>query len=114
MERGFEVDKKAPHGSMASHDLAKLKRDLLTKLGRGDEALDAAWADYRKHPSTYTYDDLMKYVPKAERKQWHEKAIEAAMGADLHSVMDLLLKRPRSWTGSPSSCVRPRTMTWKI
>ncbi len=77
---------------MASHDFAKLKRDLLTKLGRGDEALDAAWSDYRKHPSTYTYDDLMKYVPKAQRKAWHEKAIEASMGVDLRSIMDLLLK----------------------
>jgi len=92
VERGFEVDKQTPHGSMASHDLAKLKRDLLTKLNRGDEALDAAWADYRQHPSTYSYDDLMKYVPKGQRKQWHEKAIEAAMGADLRSIMDLLLK----------------------
>ena len=92
VERGFAVDKQTPHGSMSSHDLAKLKRDLLTKLGRGNEALDAAWADYRKHPSTYTYDDLMKYVPKGQRKQWHEKAIEAAMGADLRSIMDLLLK----------------------
>jgi hypothetical protein len=92
VERGFEVDKQTPHGSMASHDLAQLKRDLLTKLGRGDDALDAAWSDYRKHPSTYTYDDLMKYVPKGQRKAWHKKAIEAAMSADLHSIMDLLLE----------------------
>ncbi len=92
VERGFEVDKQTLHGSMASHDLAKLKRDLLTKLGRGDEALDAAWSDYRKHPSTYSYNALMKYVPKAQRKAWHEKAIKAAMDADLRSIMDLLLK----------------------
>lgn len=92
VERGVEVDKQTPHGSTSSHDLARLKRDLLTKLGRGDEALDAAWADYREHPGTYTYDHLMKYVPKAQRKQWHEKAIEAATGAGLHSIMDLLLK----------------------
>lgn len=92
VERGFEIDKQTPHGSMSSHDLANLKRDLLTKLGRGDEALDAAWTDYRKHPSAHTYDDLMKYVPKGQRKQWHEKAIEAAMGDDLHFVMGLLLK----------------------
>jgi len=81
VERGFEVDKQSPYGSVASHDLAKLKRDLLTKLGRGDQALDAAWSDYREHPSAYTYDDLMKCVPKAQRKEWHEKAIEAAMEA---------------------------------
>ena len=92
VERGFDVDKQTPHGSIASHDLAKLKRGLLTKLGQGDEALDAAWSDYRKHPSTYTYDDLMKYVPKGQRKEWHEKALEVATAADLCSIMELLLK----------------------
>jgi hypothetical protein len=91
VERGIDVDKKAPRGSMAGHDLAKLKRDILSKLGRGNEALDAAWADYREHPSKYTYDDLMQFVPKAERSKWHEKAIDAAGEADLHSAMDLLV-----------------------
>ncbi len=91
VERGIGLDKQTPHGSMAELELAKLKRKVLTKLGRGDEALDAAWADYREHPGKYAYDDLMKFVPKAERARWHEKAIEAAMGADLHSGMDLLL-----------------------
>jgi hypothetical protein len=76
---------------MAGHELARLKRDILTKLGRGNEALDAAWADYREHPSKYTYDDLMKFVPKAEHTHWHEKAIEAAVGADLHSAIELLV-----------------------
>jgi len=92
VERGLEVDRQTPHGSMAGHDLAELKRNLLTKLGRGDEALDAAWSDYRKHPSTYTYDHLMKYVPKGQRKAWHQKAMEAAKGADLHSVMELFVE----------------------
>jgi hypothetical protein len=92
VERGLALDKKDPHGSMAGHDLAHLKRDLLTKLGRGNEALDAAWAEFRAHPSKYSYEDLMKYVPKAERRAWHEKAIEAAKGADLHSLIELLLE----------------------
>ncbi|MEA3411963.1 MAG: hypothetical protein U9R74_10540 [Pseudomonadota bacterium] len=91
VERGIDLDKKTPHGSTAGHDLAKLKRGILTRLGRGNEALDAAWADYREHPSKYTYDDLMKFVPKAARTQWHEKAIDAAGGADLHSAMELLV-----------------------
>ena len=91
VERGLALDKKDPHGFMASHDLAHLKRELLTKLGRGDEALEAAWAGYRAHPSKYSYADLMKYVPQAERAAWHEKALEAATGADLHSLIELLL-----------------------
>ncbi len=91
VDRGIDLDKKTPHGSMAGHDLAKLKRELLTKLGRGKEALEAAWADYREHPGKYTYNDLMKFVPKAERTAWHEKALAAAKGADLHSAIDLLV-----------------------
>ena len=92
VERGIELTKKAPHSSMAGHDLAKLRRDLLTKLGRGNEALEAAWAEYRGHPSTYSYDELMKYVPKEEHAAWHEKAIETARGTDLHSLIGLLLQ----------------------
>ena len=92
VERGIDLDQETPHGSTAGYDLATLKRELLTKLGRGNEALDAAWADYCKHLSKYTYDDLMKFVPMAERKTWHKKAIEAANGADLQTLMDLLLE----------------------
>ena len=92
VERGIEKDKRAPHSSMAGYDLAKLKRDLLKKLGRDNEALDAAWSDYIIHPSRHSYDELMKYVPRAERATWHEKAIEAAQGGDLPSVMELFVK----------------------
>lgn len=92
VERGIALAKKASSGSMAGYDLAALKRALLTSLGRGNEARDAAWAEYREHPSKYSYDDLMKYVPKTERGGWHEKAIAAAMGTDLHSLIELLLE----------------------
>lgn len=92
VERGIELDAKTPQGSMAGHDLAELKRDLLVKLGRGNEALEAAWAQYRGHPSKYSYDDLMNYVPKGERAAWHQKAIEAAGGEDLGSLIELLLQ----------------------
>jgi hypothetical protein len=91
VERGIDLDKRTPHGSTAGHDLAKLKKELLAKLGRGDEALDAAWGDYRESPSVYRYNDLMKFVPEAERAKWHEKAIDVAEGADLDSAMELLL-----------------------
>ncbi|MGB5450674.1 MAG: DUF6880 family protein [Sedimenticolaceae bacterium] len=91
VDRGINLDMPAPQGSMAGHDLAKLRRDILAKLGRGDEALAAAWADYCEHPSKYSYDELMKFVPKVERTKWHEKAMAATMGADLHAAMDLLV-----------------------
>lgn len=88
----MDLAQKAPNSSMAGYDLAKLKRDLLVKLGRGREALEAAWAEYRDHPSKYAYGDLMKYVPTAEHAVWHEKAMEAAGDSDLHSLIELLLE----------------------
>lgn len=92
VERGIEIGAKTMHGSGAGYDLTQLKPRLLTKLGRESEALEAAWAEYREHPSKYSYDNLMKFVPKTERPVWHEKAIEAAKGTDLHSLIELLLE----------------------
>jgi hypothetical protein len=34
----------------------------------------------------------MEYVPTTERATWHEKALEAAKGADLHSLVELFLE----------------------
>jgi hypothetical protein len=59
IKRGSALDRKSQFRSMAAYDLDKLHRELLSKLGRADEALRAAWADFRKHPSKFTYDDLM-------------------------------------------------------
>ena len=92
VERGLALDAKDPHGSITRHDLDHLKRDLLTKLGRGKEALEAAWVDFQAHPGKYSYDDLMKYVPKTERRAWHKKAIDAATGTDLYSLIELLIE----------------------
>ena len=92
VERGMDLDRKTAHGSAAGYDLVRLQRELLAKLGRGDEALDAAWAEYQKNPSKYSYEDVMQFVPKAQRAVWHEKAMGAAKVADLHSVMELFVE----------------------
>jgi len=92
VDRGIALDRKELSGSSAGYDLAELKRRLLIKLGRGREALDDAWADFRNHPSIYSYNDLMKLVPKADRPAWHRKAIVAATGASLQCHMELLLE----------------------
>jgi hypothetical protein len=92
VDRGIELDQKNPHGSAAGYDLTRLRRELLTKLARGDEAINSAWGEYRKSPSRFSFDDLMKVVPKAERAVWRERALDAKKGADLHSVMELLVE----------------------
>ncbi len=77
---------------MAVYDLAKMKREILTKLGRGGDAREEAWAEFREHPSKDTYEELMRFVPKAKRAEWHGKAMEAASGSDLGSLIELWLK----------------------
>jgi hypothetical protein len=42
VERGIALANQTSSGSMAGYDLSALKRALLTKLGRAEEALDAA------------------------------------------------------------------------
>jgi hypothetical protein len=92
VHRGLAVEKTRPHGSIAGHDLARLKRELLTKLGRSRDALEEAWAEFREAPSTFSYEELMRFVPKAERAAWHAKAMNAAERADLGSLIELLLE----------------------
>ena len=92
VERGRGLDREMQFRSTAGYDLNKLQRELLTKLGRQGDALEAAWADFQQHPSKFTYDDLMKFVPKAERREWHERALDAAKCADLHSLLELFIE----------------------
>ncbi|MHB8290486.1 MAG: DUF6880 family protein [Acidimicrobiales bacterium] len=92
VERGIKIAAGDPWRSSAGYQLGNLRRELLRKLGREEEALDSAWAKFREHPSKYSYDDLMKFVPKQDRASWHVKAMEAAAGADLHSLICLLVE----------------------
>jgi tetratricopeptide (TPR) repeat protein len=92
VERGLKLSEEHLYESMAGHDLAKLKRELLTKLGRSAEALEAAWAEFQSSPNTYTYEELMRFVPKDERAAWHTKAIDAAEHGNLGSFAELLMK----------------------
>jgi hypothetical protein len=34
----------------------------------------------------------MKFVPETERREWHDKALNAAEGADLHSQLELFIE----------------------
>lgn len=89
VETGIDLERKTAFGSAAGYDLGRLRRELLTKLGRRDEAIEIAWGEYREHPSKCSFDALIKVVPKEQRAAWREKALDAARGADLHSVMEL-------------------------
>jgi hypothetical protein len=72
--------------------LPRLRREILTVLGRSSESLDAAWDEYGRHPSMHTYEELFRYVPNGERSAWHAKALGALAGADLHGVIEILTR----------------------
>jgi hypothetical protein len=92
-ERGIALDRENPHGcTTAGYQLIRIHRELLTRLGRGNQAIEEAWADFREDPDKYSYADLMKLVPKTERAAWHKKAMEAAKGSDLHSLIPLFIE----------------------
>ena len=107
VERGIEIVAKDPRGSSSDYELQNLRRELLRKLGREQEALASAWAEFREHPSKYTYDDVMKFAPKQDRASWHAKAMEAATGADLYSLIGLFVETKE--TGRLSELVKKST-----
>lgn len=91
LDRGIEMDKSGSSLSVEGYRLPKLRRELLAKLGRASEALDLAWTAFLADPGKSTYDELLSYVPKAERASWHEKAMEASEQASLPSLIELWL-----------------------
>ena len=91
VERGLLLTGKEQFAAGADR-LAGMKRQLLRKLGRGQEALDDAWAEFEAQPSKYSYEELMRYVPNAKRVDWHRKAMDAAEGGALSSLIELWLE----------------------
>ncbi len=92
LEKGIQLDK--PQGGFqrgASYKLPEMRRALLVKLGRGEEALHSAWTEFQADPNTFTYDELIRYVPKTERGAWHEKAMAASEQGELDSLIELWL-----------------------
>ena len=59
-ERGIEMDRADSRGTSAAFDLRELRRDLLVKLGRNEEALQSTWADFGRNPSTYADRDRLR------------------------------------------------------
>jgi hypothetical protein len=91
VERGLAI-RIGRHGPDDSYRLPEMKRELLKKLGRDQDALDAVWKEFVAHPSDFTYDDLMKFVPRAARAEWRARAMATAEKADLDGYFSLCTK----------------------
>lgn len=92
VERGLAEADTRRWGNEDSHGLEGLKRELLSKVGRKADALQSAWAAFAEHPSSFMYEELMRYVTRRDRGQWHDKAMAAAEDAALADFMDLCVQ----------------------
>jgi hypothetical protein len=83
-ERGLGIE--------TSYDLRAKRRELLTALGRHDEAIQSEWSHFtRSRPSTATRPSS-GWFPRP-RATWHDKTIEAAVQSDapLSALLPLLV-----------------------
>jgi tetratricopeptide (TPR) repeat protein len=92
VEKGLKLEKKGNWGNQSSFGLTGLKQDLLNKLGRREDALDLAWAEFKKYPSDFSYEKLMKFVDRKDVNNWHQKALDKAKDASLSGFIDICVK----------------------
>ena len=72
-------------------DLEAVRHEILKKLGRSGDALAAAWEEFRTAPSSHRYQELMKYIPKAARADWHAKLMAILDDADLSASIGIFM-----------------------
>lgn len=83
VEKGLKLNSK----NSSSYELGVLMKELLSKLGNKDGALNLAWDDFKKHPSDFSYKDLMKYVPFKGKNDWHNKVIDHIKDGPIEPVL---------------------------
>ena len=108
VERGLDIARSDTRSSFADYELRGMKRALLVKLGRSEDALESAWTEFSEHPSTYSYKELMRYVPVKGRKAWHAKAMDASEKGELSSQIDLWMGKEGGPAGLSPGSARPR------
>ena len=91
-ERGIAMRDPQTSYSAEGLDLAGMRRTLLRKLGRVQEALESAWAEFVNRPSLFGYKELMRNVPAAGRVAWQERAMAAAEQRKLEPFIELCVK----------------------
>jgi len=92
VDKGLDLEKTDKWPNESSQHLPTLKRELLNELGQKKDAFESAWSEFKAGPSEYTYDEVMKYVSKKDRKHWHKKAIEEVKKASLPAIIKLCMK----------------------
>lgn len=88
-EKGLKLENEREWGNQSSYELTGIRQELLNKLGRKEDALKSAWAEFIEYPSDIGYDRLRKYIPKEDFRHWHEKAIQKAKKTSLSAFIEI-------------------------
>jgi len=96
IEKGLALEPTRNWHNEGSYSLSHMKPEVLSRLGKKEDALAQTWTEFERNPSEYSYDDFMRYVPKAARARWHEKAMEIAATGDIGAFMEICVKT-REW-----------------
>lgn len=97
VEKGLALEPTQDWHNEAALSLDHMKPEILSHLGRKEDALAQSWADFEKSPSEFSYEEFMRYVPKGEKTRWHERAMDVATAGDLGPFMGLCVKT-KEWT----------------
>lgn len=89
VDRGLALPEPDSYRGRAFDSLTGLRRKLLLELGRGEEALISAWSEYQARPSWQAYEELMAFVSRGKKKEWHDKALDAASPDRLSEFIEL-------------------------
>ena len=89
VEKGMALEPVRNWQNECAYSLAQLKPKLLTKLGRKEDALSLAWVEFQKNPCDMAYKALMEHIPKGDRAEWHERAMQAAAQGALDDFISL-------------------------
>ena len=92
IEKGLAIEPTRNWHNEAALSLDHMKPDILSHLGRKEDALAQSWADFEKRPSEFGYEEFMRYVPKGEKSKWHSRAMDVATAGDLGQFMELCVK----------------------
>lgn len=92
IERGLALEPTRNWRNEGSSFLNHMKPEILSHLGKKEDALAQTWAEFERNPSEFSYEEFMRYVPKTDRAKWHEKAMEIATGGDMGAFMEICVK----------------------
>ena len=92
VDRGLNLEKERSWGNESAYALSRVRRDLLLKTGRRNDAFEQAWKNFQKCPGLSSYERLMDLAPEKSRPSHHKNALEEAQKSSVSATIDICLE----------------------